>query len=154
MTHSATTGVFSREVDAFDCAIELGFAGGRVISLSFPETVAADTTESHALLDRIEAYAHGEQDSFDDVAIGLTVPTDHRDVLESLRTIPYGADVSVSRLTRMAGLDANDPDDLDIVTGALTANPIPLLVPDHRVSGGPYATPTHVRERLRQIETI
>jgi len=82
------------------------------------------------------------------------VPTDRRAVLEALRTVPYGEDVSVSRLTELAALDANDPDDLELVRRALDENPIPLLFPDHRVQGGPYATPEGVRDRLRRVEGI
>lgn len=154
MDTTGTSGVFAREFDELGRAVEVGFAGGRVISVSFPATVPADTTGDHELLDRIGEYLRGEPDEFAEVAIGLTVPTDRRDVLEALRTIPYGEDVSVSRLTRLAALDADDPDDLDLVTAALGENPIPILLPDHRVQGGPYATPGAVRATLRRVEGL
>ncbi|WP_123622129.1 MGMT family protein [Halorubrum sp. CSM-61] len=154
MDTTGTSGVFARKFDEIDRAVEVGFAGGRVISVSFPESTPADATPDHDLLDRIEAYLDGERDAFDDVATGLTVPTDQREVLEALETIPYGEEVSVSRLTRLAALDADDPEDLELVTDALRENPIPILFPDHRVQGGPYATPDGVRERLRRVESI
>jgi methylated-DNA-[protein]-cysteine S-methyltransferase len=47
----------------------------------------------------------------------------------------------------MAGLD----DDAGTVRSALRENPVPLFVPDHRVSE-PGATPADVAERLREIE--
>ena len=62
--------------------------------------------------------------------------------------------MSVSRLTRLAGSDPNEADDLETVTAALRANPVPILVPDHRVDGGPYATPASVRDALRRAEGL
>ena len=50
--------------------------------------------------------------------------------------------------------DPGDADDLETVTGALDENPIPVLLPDHRVSGGPYATPGDVRSALRRVEGL
>ncbi|WP_418285131.1 MGMT family protein [Halorubrum sp. DTA46] len=152
MDSTGTSGVFARDYAELDRAVQVGVAGGRVISVSFPATVPDDATEDHELLDRIEAYLRGEPDAFDDVVVGLTVPTDRRGVLEPLRSVPYGEEVSVSRLTRLAGLDADDPKDLELVTAALNENPVPLLLPDHRVRGGPYATPSTVRDAFRRVE--
>jgi len=154
MDTTGTSGVFAREFDEIGRAVEVGFAGGRVISVSFPATPPADADTDHDLLDRIEAYLGGERDAFDDVATGLTVPTDRRAVLEALGTIPYGEEASVSRLTRLAALDADDPEDLELVTDALRENPIPIFFPDHRVQGGPYATPAEVRAELRRAEGL
>jgi len=152
MNTTGTSGVFAREFRELGRAVEIGFAGGRVISVSFPEKVPTDAEEDHELLDRIGAYVRGERDEFAEVAVGLTVPTNRRDVLEALRTVPYGEEVSVSRLTRLAALDADEPDDLELVSSALDENPIPILFPDHRVQGGPYATPGAVRNALRRAE--
>ncbi len=154
MNTTGTSGVFAREFEALGRAVEVGFAGGRVISVSFPADVPADAEPDHELLDRIGAYVRGERDEFADVAVGLTVPTDRRDVLDALRTVPYGEEVSVSRLTRLAALDADDPDDLELVRSALDENPVPLLLPDHRVQGGPHATPGAVRDALRRAEGL
>ena len=154
MSNRGTSGVFAREFDQIERAVEVGFAGGRVISVSFPGEIPPDASDEHAILDRIDAYLRGEPDEFTEVAIGLTVPTDRRAVLEALRTVPYGEEVSVSRLARLAALDANDPDDLTLVVQALNDNPIPVLLPDHRVQGGPYTTPEGVRDSLRRIEEL
>ncbi|WP_435097937.1 MGMT family protein [Halorubrum sp. N11] len=154
MNTTGTSGVFAREFEEFGRAVEVGVAGGRVISVAFPATAPADAGADHDLLDRIEASLGGERDAFDGVATGLTVPTDRRAVLEALETIPYGEETSVSRLTRLAALDADDPEDLELVTSALRENPIPILFPDHRVQGGPYATPGEVREALRRVEGL
>ena len=154
MNTTGTSGVFAREFDALGRAVEVGFAGGRVISVSFPAEPPADAEADHDVFDRLGAYLRGERDEFADVAVGLTVPTDRRDVLEALRTVPYGEEVSVSRLTRLAAFDPDDPDDLELVRDALHGNPVPLFLPDHRVQGGPYATPGEVREAMRRIEGL
>ncbi|TKX54931.1 methylated-DNA--[protein]-cysteine S-methyltransferase [Halorubrum sp. SP3] len=154
MSMSGTSGVFAREFDEIGRTVQVGFAGGRVISVSFPADPPADAETDHELLDRIDAYLNGERDEFHEVALGLTVPTEQREVLESLRSVPYGEDVSVSRLARLAGFDPDDADDLEIVTDALTDNPIPVLLPDHRVGGGPHATPSDVRSAFRRVEGL
>ena len=151
---SGTSGVFAREYEALDRAVEVGVAGGRVIAISFPETVPDDADTEHTLLDRIDEYLRGEHDRFDDIDTGLTVPTEERRVLDALREVPYGESVSVSRLTRTVGLDDNDADDLGDVKAALRGNPIPILLADHRVEGGPYATPRAVRATLRRVEGL
>ncbi|SMO67602.1 MGMT family protein [Halorubrum cibi] len=153
MATSGTSGVFAREYD-FGRAVEIGFAGGRAIAVSFPERVPDDATGDHELLDRIGDALDGDPEPFDDVEIGLTVPTDQRRVLEALRELPVGESSSLSRLTRLAGLDDNDAEDLELVTRALRENPLPVILPDHRVEGGPYATPADVRERLRDAEGL
>ncbi|WP_058367271.1 MGMT family protein [Haloparvum sedimenti] len=154
MVSMGTTGVYARAYDALDRAVEVGFAGGRVISVEFPETVPEDAAADHELLDRIGDYLAGSEEPFAEEPIGLTVPTDRREVLEAARQVPYGEEASVSQVTRMAGLDDNDPEDLDLVTAALGANPVPLLIPDHRVQGGPYATPADVRGTFRRVEGL
>ena len=150
MDTAGTSGVFARRYDELGRAVEMGFAGGRVIAVSFPAEPPADADGDHELLDRVGGYLRGERDEFTEVTVGLTVPTAQRDALEALRTVPYAESVSVSRLTRLAGFDSNDPDDLDAVTEALAANPVPVLVPDHRGDGVPYATPSDVRAALRR----
>jgi methylated-DNA-[protein]-cysteine S-methyltransferase len=144
-------GIYAREAPALGRAIQIGVVGDRVIGVSFPESVPADAEPAHPLLDRVFSYLDGDDDHFDDVTVGLTVPTERRTVLEAVRNVPYGETVDVTRVARMAGLDDEDADDLETVRETLRANPVPLFVPDHRVSG-PGATPAAVAERLRDLE--
>ena len=145
-------GVFARESDALRRAVEVGVAGGRVVSVDFPATVSDDAAGESATLDRLFAYLGGTEERLTDVEVALTVPTDHRDVLEATRNVPYGETVAASRVARMTGLDADDADDLATVREALANNPVPILVPDHRVSGVSGATPDSVGRRLRVLE--
>ncbi|WP_348611914.1 MGMT family protein [Halobaculum rarum] len=149
------TGVFGREYDAIDRAVELGTASGRLISVSFPETLPSDADGEHPLLDRIHEYLDGAEDDFADVEVAITVPTDQRSVLESVRTVPYGESVDLVLIARMTGgLDHEEEADLRIVREALRANPLPIVVPDHRVRDAAGATPEPTAARLREIEGI
>ena len=149
-------GIYARESSYLGRFVQLGIAGDRVISVSFPE-VPDDVHETdHELLDRIDHYLEGVDDvDFADVEVGLTVPTDQRSVLETLRGIPYGEQVSVEQLTRMTpDLDAENDDDRILVRTALDENPVPLLIPDHRVRDGPSAAPPEVEQKLRSLEGL
>jgi methylated-DNA-[protein]-cysteine S-methyltransferase len=146
-------GVFAREFEPLGRAIKLGVAGGSVISVSFPESLTPDAGDDHPLFDRIDAYLGGDPDHFDDVEIALTVPTEHRAVLEATRNAPYGETVSLDRVLRMAGLDPDDDADRETGRVALAENPIPLFVPDHRIEDASGGTPDPVARRLRGIES-
>lgn len=150
-----TAGIYAREMAYLERYVQFGQAGEKVIKLSFPESPDPDAEDEHPLLDRIEAYCDGDEDDFRNVEIGLTVPTDQRGVLEATREIPYGEQGSVEQVARMTpGLDADDEDDLATVREALAANPLPLIIPDHRVRDGPSAVPPSVEQRLRSIEGL
>jgi methylated-DNA-[protein]-cysteine S-methyltransferase len=148
-------GIYARESGYLDRYVQVGIAQGRVISVSFPESPDEGAEDDHDLLDRIGAYLDGVEERFEDVQVALTVPTDQRQVLESVREIPYGEDASVGQLARMTpGLDGESDDDLRAVREALTENPAPLLIPDHRVRDGPGATPPAIVDKLRSVEGI
>jgi methylated-DNA-[protein]-cysteine S-methyltransferase len=145
-------GIYARESPTLGRAVQIGVVADRVISVSFPETPPADADADHPLLDRVFDYLDGTEDHFDDVTVGLTVPTDQRAVLEAVRNVPHGETVDVARVARLAGLDDESEDDLDTVRTALRSNPVPLFVPDHRVAS-PGATPPTVAEHLRELES-
>lgn len=146
-------GIYARESSYFDRYVQFGTAGSRVLSVSFPETAAPEADSEHPLLDRIWAYLEGDRDGFDDVDIAMTMPTDRRGVLEALRTVPYGEGTTVEGLAEMtSGIDPEA--DRQLVRTALSENPTPLFLPDHRVSDGPSAAPPAVEQRLRSIEGL
>jgi methylated-DNA-[protein]-cysteine S-methyltransferase len=144
-------GLYAREAPTLGRAVQVGMAGERVISVSFPETAPVDAETDHPLLDRVFDYLDGTEDHLDDVGVALTVPTERRAVLDAARNVPYGETVGVTRLARLAGLDDEDADELHTVRAALRENPVPLFIPDHRIDG-PGATPAAVTERLRHLE--
>ncbi|MDL5361959.1 MGMT family protein [Halalkalicoccus sp. NIPERK01] len=145
------TGIYAREIAGIDRVVQIGIASGRVISLSLPDTPSEEATRGHALLDRIERYLGGEHDDFEDVPIALTVPTDHRAVLEKARAIPFGETTDVATLARTTpGLDEEDE---AVVRAALESNPVPILIPDHRVADGPNALSPEITRLLRSLES-
>ena len=147
------TGVATRYSDRLDRHVQVGTASGRVVAVSFPATEPADATDSGAVLDRVFDYLDGTRESFDDVTVALTVPTDQRAVLEAVQKVPYGERVDGVQIARMAaGLDPDDDDDRQTVQTALRENPAPVLVPDHRVEGVDGATPSGIADRLRALE--
>jgi methylated-DNA-[protein]-cysteine S-methyltransferase len=152
---SDAAGIYARELVYLDRYVQLGIAGERVLACSFPTTPDEEATDDHPLLDRIGAYVDGSEAGFADVTVALTMPTDRREVLETLREVAYGESVTVAELARMTpGLDAGDPDDVRLVREALDDNPVPLFVPDHRVADGPSGAPPEVVQKLRSIEGL
>lgn len=148
-------GIYAEESTYLGCYVQIGVASQKVISLSFPASPDADAETGHDLLGRVAAYLEGVKDDFVDVEIGLTVPTDQRVVLEQTRSIPYGEQITVETLARRTPeLDPEDEEDLTLVRTALAENPIPLLIPDHRVRDGPSAAPPAVEQKLRQVEGL
>lgn len=155
MNAQPETGIYARESPYLERYVQFGVAGGRVLSVSFPETPDPGAETENPLLDRIEAYLEGSKEDFEDVEVAMTMPTDRRDVLEALRGVPYGESITVETLVRMtSGLDHETEDDRRLVRTALLENPAPLFVPDHRVSDGPSAAPPAVEQRLRAIEGL
>lgn len=148
------TGIYARESPYLERYVQLGVASEKLINVSFPEEPNGAAEPEYPLLDRIFAYLEGEGDEFTDVDIALTVPTEQRTVLEALRNVPHGEDVSVERLARMAGLDDADEADLETVRTALSSNPVPIVVPDHRIRDGPSSAPPRVEQRLRSLEGL
>ena len=155
MDSEPEAGIYAREPAYLEHYVQVGVAGGRVLSVDFPEAPDADAGTYLPLLDRVEAYLEGSEKDFSGVDVAMTMPTDQRDVLEVLRDVPYGENVSVDALARMApGLDPDDEEAGQLVRTALAENPAPLVIPDHRVRDGPSAAPSKVEQRFRSLEGL
>lgn len=147
-------GIFARESGYLDRYVQVAVAQDRVISVSFPGEPEPGAGSDHPLLDRIEAYLAGERDGFEDVQVALTVPTAQREVLDAVRTVPYGETATVDQLARMTpGRDPEEDADRGI-RDALAANPVPLFVPTHRVRDAAGSEPAGVAEKLRAVEGL
>ena len=146
-------GIYARESAVLDRYIQLGIAQGRVLTVEFPHQPDDETEADHPLLDRIEAYLRGNEDDFEDVEVALTMETDHRDVLEKLREIPYGDSGTVRQVALMVpGRSDDSEDDLRAIQDALRANPAPIFIPTHRVTDGPDTLPSDVAAKVRAVE--
>lgn len=150
-----SAGIYARESDYLDQYVQIGVAGGKVISVSFPENLDENAQSDHPILDRIFAYLEGVHETFDTIDVALTVPTAHRRVLDTVRQIPYGEQYTVEKVARMTPeLNPQDDDDLTLVRTALDGNPTPIIVPDHRVRDGPSAAPPEIEQKLRSLEGL
>jgi methylated-DNA-[protein]-cysteine S-methyltransferase len=148
-----TAGIFARESSYLGRYVQVGMAAEKVISVSFPVEPDADASAEHPVLDRIFAYLEGVEEEFRDVEVGLTVSSERRGVLDATREIPYGEQTTVRTLVRsVAGLDVDDDEDVELARAALAENPVPVLIPDHRVRDGASACPPEVEQRLRSLE--
>lgn len=147
-------GIFARESSYLGTWIQIGIASDQVVQVRFPARPEEDAKEDHELLERVLAYLEGDPDSFEDVEVALTVPTDHRAILTATREIPYGTQSTVEGLVGMAGLDPDDEEALEEARTALAENPVPLIIPDHRVRDGPSGAPPEVEQRLRSLEGL
>lgn len=149
------TGIVAVESTTLARWVQIGLASGRVLNIDFLTEAPGAAENDHPLAQRVRAYLDdGAVDDFADVEIALTVPTAQRRVYETLREIGYGEELELADLAAVVPLDESTEDAVAIVRSALVDNPIPIVIPDHRVTDGAGATPDDVRQRLRQIEEL
>lgn len=123
----------------------------RTVAKQFP-----DATEAEDLLPRFQeqvvAYFAGKPTRFA-VNVDLADQTPFRQaVLEACRRIPYGKTASYADLARAAG----NPGAARAVGGTMAINPIPLVIPCHRVvrsdgTAGGFSSPRGVVEKQRLL---
>lgn len=119
--------------------------GGAVPDDEPPEDVAA-------VAERIFNYAEGARDDFRDVSLDLRgIPTFKRSAYVAARQVGYG-------LTTTYGEIANKIGDLSqarAVGSAMAENPIPLIIPCHRVLAirgtGGFSAPGGVETKLKML---
>ena len=120
--------------------------GGAIVALSFGHrgrnaAVEAVATRlptgvkprpaSASLVRRLQAYARGRSDDFRDLRIDLGHCTAfRRRVLACCRQVGYGRTLSYGQLAAKAGV----PRAARAVGNCMAANPLPLIVPCHRVT--------------------
>lgn len=113
----------------------------------------ADPTPFGDLPHRLRRYLIGEQVSFDDELDLAGISPFRRAVWEATRTIPYGQTQSYSWIAQQIG----KPKTVRAVGQALKRNPLPIVVPCHRVVGKDSAPRgsgdgLKLRKRLLELE--
>ena len=108
------------------------------------------------LVRRLQAYVLGNREDFRDVEIdpGRLTAFERR-VVQCCRNIPYGKTLTYGQLAAEAG----SPRAARAVGNCMAANPIPLVIPCHRVVAaggglGGYSAPggTRLKGRLLELE--
>lgn len=102
---------------------------------------------------RILAYAEGTNDSFADVELDLSrVPEVNRRIYAHIRVLSWGETTTYGAIARWLGDVALSR----AVGAAMGANPIPLIVPCHRVLAadgrtGGFSSPGGVRAKMEML---
>ena len=137
---------------------ELWLDGERLIEHSHPtperEADGSRRRTAAALVARLRAYFAGERVAFDDIELDLSWCTSfQRDVLATLRRVPYGDVVTYGELAALAGYPGAQR-----AAGTFCAhNRFALIVPCHRVVGaaglGGYGSLGRAyKQRLLELE--
>jgi methylated-DNA-[protein]-cysteine S-methyltransferase len=103
---------------------------------------------------QFEEYLGGGRERFDIALDWAGVDEGHRRVLETLLDVaPFGVTVTYGDLGRRAGVD--DPRDVGVL---MATNPLPLVVPCHRVVAsdglGGYGGGLELKRRLLELEGV
>jgi methylated-DNA-[protein]-cysteine S-methyltransferase len=78
----------------------------------------------------LKLYFKGEPQRFDDLPVDLSgVATFRARILELIRSIPRGETKSYGEVAALAGV----PRAARAIGGAMAANPLPIIIPCHRV---------------------
>jgi methylated-DNA-[protein]-cysteine S-methyltransferase len=104
----------------------------------------------------VEVYAKGRRVPFQDISVDWSDLTEFRqEVLQACRSIPYGQTRTYKELAEQVGR----PNSVRSIGTCMAANPIPIIVPCHRVvasdgSLGGYSAPggTEMKSLLLQME--
>ncbi len=150
------TGIFHRYSEYLESYVQVGTAGDKVVSVSFPETPDEDSIQDDLeVLDSIFEYIDGEEVDLSEYDVGLTLGGIERSALLRTRDIPRGTTITYEELAESIGADEDDYED---VREALVSNPVPVLLPCHRVveeSGiGDYTGETSIKRRLLEVEDV
>jgi methylated-DNA-[protein]-cysteine S-methyltransferase len=126
------------------------------VGISASETQGSGSATAAAVdaAAQLEEYARGERETFDLALDWQGVEATHRHVLETLCEIaPYGTTVTYGELGARAGVE--DPRDVGVL---MARNPLPLVVPCHRVVAsdglGGYGGGLDLKRRLLELEGV
>jgi len=102
----------------------------RIARISGAETRSEPPPRITAIISRVRQHLHGDVQDFRDITVDLAgVAPFVRKVCEAARQIPAGKTVTYAELAATLG----QPEAVRAVARALGKNPIPLIIPCHRV---------------------
>ena len=127
-----------------------GAAASRALRRAGVEIIE-DVTETETFYQQILEYLAGERTRLGwPLDLRLASSDFQREVLQATAALPYGAVTSYARLAREIGR----PTATRAVAQALRHNPLPLVVPCHRVVGGTGALTGYAGDKLGLKERL
>lgn len=156
----ADSGIEHRWSEYLERYVQVGMASGSVVSVAFveqPEGESVERAEGEGSdgLEAVFEYLNGEIETTPDVPYALTVSGVKRSALERTRDLPYGTTTTYEEFAASIG-EADDEEEVAHVREALHDNPVPVVLPSHRVvneSGvGGFTGPRDVKRRLLELE--
>ena len=114
--------------------------------------ILPDDQPNEVILDQLHEYLRGELRAFS-VSLDIRGTPFQQSVWEALRAIPYGKTVAYAEIATRIG----NPRALRAVGQAVGANPVPIVIPCHRVVGKDgrlvgYVGGLPLKERLLMLE--
>lgn len=114
--------------------LAIKFENGALTSVQFDATEQKkeeiSTPQTLAYCQQIDNYLNGETQSLN-IPLKLNGTAFQNKVWNKLQEIPYGKTISYSKLAAEIG----DPKKVRAVANAIGKNPIPIVIPCHRVVG-------------------
>jgi len=113
-----------------------------------------------AIVDQAKRYFAGERIDFDAIGIDLSsVEPFRRAIYDALRKVGFGETVTYGELAKRIG--ANEPQAAQDVGVAMARNPVPLIIPCHRVLAaggklGGFSAPgrTETKQKMLALEGV
>ena len=126
---------------------------GKVESQSPPPQVAT-------VVDQAARYFAGERIDFSEIGLDLSgIDPLRRSIYDALRKVSFGETVTYGELAKRAGINA--PQAAQDVGVAMARNPVPLIIPCHRVLAaggklGGFSAPgrTETKEKMLALEGV
>jgi len=123
-------------------------------------TPAAPPPAIAAIIEEARRYFAGERIDFSAIKLDLaSVDPFRRTIYDALRRVGFGETVTYGELARRAG--ANEPQAAQDVGVAMARNPVPLIIPCHRVLAagnrlGGFSAPgrTEAKQRMLALEGV
>ena len=139
--------IFSR---LLDCYIEIRY-NPKLCSIRFIGSGYLKEKKTHEATFELERYFNGEKIDFSAEVDLSNLSPFTRKVLNETRKIRYGTTITYSKLAGNIGSAA-----IRAVGGALARNPIPIIIPCHRVVAkngiGGYSAGIGIKTRLLELE--
>jgi methylated-DNA-[protein]-cysteine S-methyltransferase len=113
-----------------------------------------------AIVDRAERYFAGERIDFETIELDLLhIDPFRRSIYDALRKVGFGETVTYGELAKRVG--ANQPQAAQDVGIAMARNPVPLIIPCHRVLAaggklGGFSAPgrTETKQKMLALEGV